>query len=232
MGTRCPFFMSIMVKKSTLEKLSDTDLKKYISSESRFTPEAVQMALEILKERGHQFSDQESALIQKMIQNKKEAEIAAVTEENEIWEDHITDDPNAVKLYPLTYIVVLSILFGTIPGAILLALNFIKVKKYTSVIFVLLFGIIYPFVQYYLLDAISTINDNKTHSRYSPETFSIIIGSLILYAISALVMPKKLPYRAESLLLPVILACIMALLIYINPQNLFSHYLLNKIMAF
>nr|WP_305051373.1 hypothetical protein [Elizabethkingia bruuniana] len=60
-----------MVKKSTLEKLSDTDLKKYISSESRFTPEAVQMAFEILNERGHQFSDQESALIQKMIQDKK-----------------------------------------------------------------------------------------------------------------------------------------------------------------
>ncbi|MCL1672427.1 hypothetical protein [Elizabethkingia ursingii] len=53
-----------MVKKSTLEKFSDTELKKYIAPESRFTPKAVQMALEILKERGHQFSDQESALIQ------------------------------------------------------------------------------------------------------------------------------------------------------------------------
>lgn len=30
MGTRCPFFMS-MVKKSTLEKLSDQELKKYIA---------------------------------------------------------------------------------------------------------------------------------------------------------------------------------------------------------
>ena len=224
--------MSIMVKKGTLEKLSDTELKKYVSSESRFTPEAVQMAFEILNERGHQFSDQESALIQKMIQDKKEAEIAAVTEENEIWEDHITDDPNAVKLYPLTYIVVLSILFGTIPGAILLALNFIKVKKYTPVIFVLLFGFIYPFVQDYLLDTISTLNENKTHSRYSPETFIMTSGGLILYVVSALVMPKKLPYRAESLLLPALLAFAMALLIYINPQNLFSHYLLSNIIAF
>ncbi|MCL1669242.1 hypothetical protein M2T82_14335 [Elizabethkingia ursingii] len=228
----CPFFMSIMVKKSTLEKLSDTELKKYVSSESRFTPEAVQMAFEILNERGYQFSDQESALIQKMIQDKKEAEIAAVTEENEIWEDHITDDPNAVKLYPLTYIIVLSILFGTIPGAILLALNFIKVKKYTPVIFVLLFGFIYPFVQDYLLDAISTLNENKTHSRYSPETFIMTSGGLILYVVSVLVMPKKLPYRAESLLLPALLAFAMALLIYINPQNLFSHYLLSNIIAF
>jgi len=220
-----------MVKKSTLEKLSDTELKKYIAPESRFTPEAVQMALEILKERGNQFSDQESALIQKMVQDKKEAEIAAVTEENEIWEDHITDDPNAVKLYPLTYIFVLSILFGTIPGAILLALNFIKVKKYTPVIFILLFGFIYPFVQDYLLGAISTLNENKMYSRYSPETFIMTSGGLSLYIISALVMPKKLPYRAESLLLPALLAFAMALLIYMNPQNLFSHYLLSKIIA-
>lgn len=220
-----------MVKKSTLEKLSDQELKKYIAPESRFTPEAVQMALEILKERGHQFSNQQETLVQKIVQDKKEAEIAEATEENEIWEDHITDDPNAVKLYPLTYIVVLSILFGTIPGAILLALNFIKVKKYTPVIFVLLFGFIYPFVQDYLLGAISTLNENKMYSRYSPETFIMTSGGLSLYIISALVMPKKLPYRAESLLLPALLAFAMALLIYTNPQNLFSHYLLSKIIA-
>ncbi|WP_411897204.1 hypothetical protein [Elizabethkingia occulta] len=231
MGTRCPFFMS-MVKKSTLEKLSDQELKKYIAPESRFTPEAVQMALEILKERGHQFSNQQETLVQKIVQDKKEAEIAEATEENEIWEDHITDDPNAVKLYPLTYIVVLSILFGTIPGAILLALNFIKVKKYTPVIFVLLFGFIYPFVQDYLLGAISTLNENKMYSRYSPETFIMTSGGLSLYIISALVMPKKLPYRAESLLLPALLAFAMALLIYMNPQNLFSYYLLSKIITF
>lgn len=224
--------MSIMVKKSTLEKFSDTELKKYIAPENRFTPEAVQMALEILKERGNQFSDQESALVQKMIQDKKEAEIAEANEENEIWEDHTTDDPNAVKLYSLASIVVLSTLFGTIPGAILLALNFMKIKKYTSVIFVLLFGLIYPFVQHYLLGAISTLNDNEMHSRYSPETFIMTSGGLSLYIISALVMPKKLPYRAESLLLPALLAFAMALLIYINPQNLFSHYLLSKIIAF
>ncbi|HFK5553874.1 TPA: hypothetical protein ACGZ9Q_001932 [Elizabethkingia anophelis] len=221
-----------MVKKSTLEKLSDQELKKYIAPESRFTPEAVQMALEILKERGHQFSNQEETLVQKIVQDKKEAEIAEATEENEIWEDYTTDDPNAIKLYPLAYIVVLSTLFGTIPGAILLALNFIKVKKYTSVIFVLLFGLIYPFIQYYLLAAISTLNDNKMNSRYSPETFIMTSGGLSLYIISALVMPKKLPYRAESLLLPALLAFAMALLIYINPQNLFSYYLLSKIITF
>ncbi|EQB92896.1 hypothetical protein [Elizabethkingia anophelis] len=221
-----------MVKKSTLEKLSDQELKKYIAPESRFTPEAVQMALEILKERGHQFSNQQETLVQKIVQEKKEAEIAEATEENEIWEDYTTDDPNAIKLYPLAYIVVLSTLFGTIPGAILLALNFIKVKKYTSVIFVLLFGLIYPFIQYYLLAAISTLNDNKMNSRYSPETFIMTSGGLSLYIISALVMPKKLPYRAESLLLPALLAFAMALLIYINPQNLFSYYLLSKIITF
>ena len=101
------------------------------------------MALEILKERGHQFSNQQETLVQKIVQEKK-AEIAEATEENEIWEDYTTDDPNAIKLYPLAYIVVLSTLFGTIPGALLLALNFMKIKKYTSVIFVLLFGLIYP----------------------------------------------------------------------------------------
>lgn len=45
--------------KNILKKMSDQELEKYIQPESRFVPEAIQYAYEILKERGRTFSSEE-----------------------------------------------------------------------------------------------------------------------------------------------------------------------------
>ncbi|MGH1518397.1 hypothetical protein [Chryseobacterium sp. JK1] len=50
-------------KKSALEKMSSQELEKYINPESKFVPQAVQFAHEILQSRGRTFSDQELAYI-------------------------------------------------------------------------------------------------------------------------------------------------------------------------
>ncbi|WP_077415012.1 hypothetical protein [Chryseobacterium sp. JV274] len=47
--------------------------------------------------------------------------------------------------------------------------------------------------------------DFDTTSRYSPEIGVVAVGALGLLVISVLATPKKLPYRAESYILPVIL---------------------------
>ena len=44
-----------MVKRKVLEKLSDIELEKYIKPESRFVPEAIEFAFDILKQRGRIF---------------------------------------------------------------------------------------------------------------------------------------------------------------------------------
>ena len=62
-----------MVSKNTLRKLSDRELENYLKPESSFVPKAIQMAFEILTERGRYFSDEEKENIQKLI-NKKENE--------------------------------------------------------------------------------------------------------------------------------------------------------------
>ncbi|HAY3562636.1 TPA: MFS transporter [Elizabethkingia meningoseptica] len=223
-----------MVKKNILEKLSDPELNIYISSESRFTPEAIQMAFEILNERGHQFSDQERALIQKMIQEKKDAEIAQINEDKESWEDNITNDPSAIKLYQTGPIAALSFFCGLIPGAILVSINFIKVKKYSAAFLVLLYGIVYFFAQKYLITSlIGYKKDYQVYSRHSPELIVIALGVIGLTIISALVMPKKLPHRPESYILPAIMACAMAVIMYLNPHNEYlSYYLIPEIIAF
>ncbi len=229
-----PIFFIIMVKKSILEKLPDPQLENYITEGNRFTPEAVETAFEIFKERGRTFSDQESESIQKMIQEKKDAEIAQINEDKESWEDNITNDPSAIKLYQTGPIAALSFFCGLIPGAILVSINFIKVKKYSAAILVLLYGIVYFFAQKYLITSlIGYKKDYQVYSRHSPELIVIALGVIGLTIISALVMPKKLPHRPESYILPAIMACVMAVIMYFNPHNGYlSYYLIPKIIAF
>ncbi|MDQ0067467.1 hypothetical protein [Chryseobacterium lathyri] len=62
--------------RNILEKMSDQELEQYINPESRFTPEAVKYASEILQSRGRIFSAEEEERISasiSSIQNHKEA---------------------------------------------------------------------------------------------------------------------------------------------------------------
>lgn len=216
-----------MVKKSTLSKLSTTELEKYIKEGNNFTPEAVELALEILQEKGRFFSEAEITNIHKISRDKKEAEKNKNKEEIEYWKDHITTDISAIALYSRTLILVTSIFLGTCYGAILLCLNLIKIKKYPAAIFSLLFGLMYIPVQYYgTLFLIENGISNNT--RYSLEKSFILIGPFLLLLIWVTLMPEKISYRAQSYTIPIILGIIMLLVIFTNYNDLFSSYFLLK----
>jgi len=221
MGILMPIFYIQMVKKSVLNKFSNFELEKYLKEDSRFTPEAVQMAFEILEERGLVFTEIKKNEIQQLIQNKKVAEETKENEEKEVWKDHITEDTNAIKLYSRTTILIMSIVFSTIPGSVLLSLNFIAVKKYFPALLTLLIGFSFFFVQNYIF---SSYFDFHTSSRYSPQMGIILLGAILLLVVSVTMMPQKLPYRSKSLVLPIILAVIMIVLMYLNFQQWLSAY--------
>ncbi|ANF49284.1 hypothetical protein A0O34_01355 [Chryseobacterium glaciei] len=216
-----------MVNKSVLRKLSDYELNKYIKEGNRFTPEAVQMAFEILEERGRTFTTEEKISIQNIIQNKKESEAAKKNEEIEDWKDHITTDSSAIRLYSRALLLSSSFFLGTFYGAFLLSLNFIKLKKYASAVFTMFFGIIYIPFQYYTYRFLIG-NGFANSSRYSPEILPLILGPLILIIIWVTMMPKRLAYRTQSFVFPVILAIAMLILIFINYQGWFSSYFLLR----
>lgn len=217
-----------MVKKSVLEKLSSPELDNYLKEGNRFIPEAVQMAFDILQERGRTFSEQEKAQIQQLIQNKKAQEELKLQEEQEMWKDNVSEDPHAVKLFPRDIILIISFIVGTVPGAILLGINFIKLKKYTAAVFTFIFGFIYLPVQYFLVAFMHKINSQNISSfRKSPEVFAAAIGMLFLLLLWASYIPKKLPYRAASYIFPILISLVMIVIIYTN-QNLFSsHFLVS-----
>ncbi|WP_126650195.1 hypothetical protein [Chryseobacterium aureum] len=214
-----------MISKSVLRKLSNQELEKYLQQDNRFVPDAVQAAFEILEERGRVFSEQEKTVVQQLIQHKKEAEEAKRAEEMEVWKDHITEDPEAIQLYSRMTIFVSSILFSTIPGAILLSLNLIKLRKYFPAVLTMVFGVLFFIFQKYVL---LSHFDFGTSSRYSPEIGVIGIGALGLILISVLATPKKLPYRAASYIFPVILCLGTAVVMYFYFQEWFSFYPLAR----
>ncbi|KUJ52304.1 hypothetical protein [Chryseobacterium sp. JAH] len=216
-----------MVKKNVLSKLSNKELENYLNPENRFVPEAVQIAFEILEERGRIFNESEKINIQNIIQQKIETEAAKKHEETENWKDHITTDLSAVKLYSRTLILVSSFFLGTFFGAVLLSLNFLKLKKYIPAVFTFLFGTIYLTLQHYAYNFLVE-NHLVTTSKYSLRTLPIIVGPIILILIWVTAMPKKIVYRSQSYLLPILFAVIMLFLIVNNYYGLFSSYFLMR----
>ncbi|WP_426477919.1 hypothetical protein ACP3T3_00070 [Chryseobacterium sp. CBSDS_008] len=215
-----------MVSKNILRKLSNQELEGYLKEGNRFVPEAVQAAFEILEERGRIFNEQEKTAVQKLIQRKQEAEEAKFTEERELWKDHITEDTNAVKLFPRDLIFLAGGLLGTIPGALLLGLNFIKLKKYGAAILTFIFGIVFLPIQNFLVPLIYKESTQGFFTyRKSPEFFMAAVGALILLVLWVLFTPKKLPYKAASYILPGII-CLIMLAIIINYPEWFSGYFL------
>ncbi|MFP8893938.1 hypothetical protein [Chryseobacterium sp. EZn1] len=216
-----------MVNKNVLRKLSNLELEGYLKEGNRFVPEAVQTAFEILEERGRVFSEMKKTAVQQLIQHKKEEEEAKHAEEVEVWKDHITEDPDAIRLYSRMTIFVSSILFSTIPGAILLAFNLIKLKKYFPAFLTVVFGFLFLIFQKYVL--VSHFNFGTT-SRYSPEIGVIAAGALGLLVISVLVTPQKLPYRAKSYVFPVILCAVTVVMMYFYFPEWFSFYPLATVI--
>lgn len=215
-----------MVNKNVLRKLSNQELEAYLKEGNRFVPEAVQAAFEILEERGCVFSEQEKTAVQQLIQRKQEAEEAKFTEERELWKDYITEDTNAIKLFPRDLILLAGGLLGTIPGALLLGLNFVKLKKYGAAILTFIFGIVFLPIQNFLVPLIYKESTQRFFTyRKSPEFFMAAVGALILLVLWVLFTPKKLPYRAASYILPGII-CLIMLAIIINYPEWFSGYLL------
>ncbi len=216
-----------MVNRNVLRKLSDFELENYLKEENCFIPEAVQMAFEILEERGRIFTEQEKNAVQQLIHSKKEVEEAKLAKEKELWKDYITENPNAIKLYSRELILIISIILGTIPSSILLGLNFIKLKKYAPAILAFIFGFIFLPIQNFLVHFIYHNTQHIfTYKRKSPEFFMAATGALILLIFWVIFTPKKLPYRTASYIFPIIISVIMLALIATNYKGWFSSYIL------
>lgn len=130
-----------MVKRSILEKMSINELEKYIGPESPFVYEAIEIAYDILKKRGVNFSDIDQIRIEKLIEIKKNEDLKLI--ESNTWDINADDESKGIELFSQKSIWYFSIIFGIHLGAILLAMNLFSISKRKKGWFVLVFGFMY-----------------------------------------------------------------------------------------
>ena len=194
-----------MVKRKVLEKLSDFELEEYLKPESRFVPEAIELAYDIIKQRGRIFTESESEQIQNLIKTKRNSEPKSEEIKNNGWDKNFTEDENSIKLYTNKLIWIYCLLIGVIFGSLLQVYNFIKLKNTKAAVVTLLFGIIYSTLQIIITNYIGEVS----YGRYSLRIFLSGLGALGLIAIKENIFYDKTKYGAKSIILPIIMAVLI-----------------------
>jgi hypothetical protein len=215
-----------MVQKKVLQKFTDPELERYLREDSRFTPEAIKLAAEILEERARLFTDDEKFRIRELIRTKNEDEERKRLEQEELQKDHITDDPETIRLHSRELIMLFGLCFGFFSGAVLLSLNLFKLKKYMEGAGIIFLGIAYSIIQYF---GIQFMYETKTTTKTtvfnrSPELLFAVTGFLLLYLLWIETI-KKLPYRKNSLLVPAIIGLLSVFFSYMNYYGYSPSYL-------
>ncbi|WP_322969337.1 hypothetical protein [Faecalibacter sp. LW9] len=129
-----------MAKKSVLNKLSNQELEKYIASNSRYTSSAIELAKEILKERGKEFSFEELKRIEQLIFEKEKEEDLNEFEPNLVEDESNNED--LPRLFPKLFILFLSVEFSLIIGGYFLWKNDKYLNHNKIIIPVMIFSII------------------------------------------------------------------------------------------
>jgi uncharacterized integral membrane protein len=130
--------------KTLMEKKSDEGLMEYIINIDKYVSGAVIAAVNELKKRGHNFTNEEL----EDIEIKTVKKIQSEKKNDNFWSsnsslENVVDDPDAPLLYSKGVIIGFSTIFTVIFGAVLLASNLKNKKRKWTVISI---GILYTII--------------------------------------------------------------------------------------
>lgn len=220
-----------MVKKSTLEKLSDNELIMFLQPESRKVSHAIKFAKEILIERGHKFSEIEDKRIDELIKNKlftendfpEETPVLGIERWLPKEETCDIDTKTDYDLYSNRIIAIFSLIFGVFFGSILLILNFLKIGKVGFAIITMLYCILFLIlVNQYQQFVFDIFKEFKLKGPVSAHLIVGLVGYAGLNSIIQVGYSKKNNYGTKAFIVPAAIS-IVFLLIYIiihtkNPE--------------
>ena len=191
-----------LMSKKTVEELTE-----FIDNFDRYSPEALTAAVNELKVRGRNFSDEELKSLSERIEKKREIEEdESLFRSSKSLRRNVVTDPNAPLLYSKVSILVFSTIFTVIFGAILLSINIDnKIQRLKVVGFGVLFttlailiGNLAPHstIYVYFINGIGGYfltsdfwnryigreTKYRTKPIWIPLTISIIISALLLIA--------------------------------------------------
>lgn len=187
---------------------SAEDLQKYMTDNSRYTPEAISAAINELRKRGRVFTETELIKINSDIEQKKEND-----NNNNFtfdWKKNVVTDIDAPLFYSERVIWYFSILFGVITGGVLLSINLKKLNKKKVSFFTLLFGIIYSIFTIWIIGLIS----EKTKSTSGLTIGFNGVGAFVLHRFFwRKYIGKDTKYRARPFWGPLVICIVFATII-------------------
>lgn len=131
---------------------SEDGLADYLHNFKKYTPDATKAAVDELKRRGRNFSEEELREIDIKIENRtndKNEEDTLFASDS--WKKNVVTDPNAPLLYSKGAIRAFSLLFSTVFGAVLLSSN-ISDKNRKGI--VVGFGVLYTALTIFIVNRI------------------------------------------------------------------------------
>lgn len=202
-----------MVNKNALEKLSDQELEKFIQDNTRKVPEAIQFAYNILLDRGKIFQAEEQHRIEQLIESRVKSDRELNLQKLRDLDKRITDDEDAIELYSNFSILLISILFGLIFGAIIAMVNYFMLRKYVIGILLVVavvsgLGISYYFIEQIIPEA-AVLGSMQSVLVY---IILSIIGGILIIQFNNLIYPRYLEYRSKPIVIPVFLIIICIIL--------------------
>jgi len=183
---------------------SEDGLMDYLTNFNKYTADAITAAVDELRRRGRNFTDEELSDIKSKIETRKKAE----NEDEELfapksWKDEGVTDPNAPLLYSKGTIRFFSIFFSVIFGSVLLAYNINDSKRKWIVIG---FGTIYTALTIFILNLI------PSNMRISVTALINTGGGLgLATTFWDKFVGKQIKYRAKPPWIPLIISFIIIL---------------------
>jgi hypothetical protein len=192
---------------------SNEELHERINNREKYLPETVEAAVDELKIRGVEFSDEELTVIAEDMQARRELAKSGMENINLFKytdSNNQVEDPDAQVFYSKRAIYIFSILFSVLFGSVMLAINVAKVEKMTKALLVVLFGLGYTAFTIALADLVSL-----------PTAAGIFIGMIGGYTMNAFFwnryIGKGTLYRLKPVWVPlgIALAITVPLIIFI-----------------
>jgi hypothetical protein len=191
--------------REVMSSKSENGLMDYLTNFNKYTPDSIAAAVDELKRRGKNFTDEELSDIKSNIETRKKAE----SEDDELfvtksWKDEGVTDPTAPLLYSKATIRFFSTFFCVIFGAVLLANNINDSKKKWIVIG---FGTVYTALTIFLLNLIPS--NMQIRFLYLTALINAGGGLGLTTTFWDKFVGKELKYRAKPPWIPLIISFVI-----------------------
>jgi hypothetical protein len=205
---------------------TDTELRYIIDNRENYLPESVLGAMEQLKNRGTEFSDEEVRVVEEDMQARMEIAANAAQSSNffaDSGRDLQVEDPDAYVFYSRRVIKAFTFFFSPVFGAILMAMNMSKAKDYAGISRVILFGLGLIIAENIIVAAIG-LN----------ASINIIVAFLNAYLIDLLFWDKYIGkatlYKPRSFWVPLIVGLALSALLVVTLMNQMDNHAFDGLL--